>query len=287
MPVTPKSIAMIFQSYTLLSRKTVLDNVYLPIILEGISITEKHNQKAITLLTEVGLADKAYSYPSELSGGQRQRVAIARALMSDPGLLLCDELTSALDPKTTLEILTLLKRVNKEHGVTIIIVTHDMDVVKHVADTVCVMNQGQIIEQGAVVDILINPKHAITRQLINATATGALPDFIADRIQQHTTSTADVVLKLVFTKDSSTKPIIASVATTFGVHFSIIAGSLDNLSGQDGNHMFGHLWVSCTQTTKFDDVIAYLIDHNVGVETLGYLEWEQSISPALKTDTQP
>jgi D-methionine transport system ATP-binding protein len=267
-------IAMIFQAYTLLSRRTVLQNVCLPITLQGVTLTDVHTEKALQLLTEVGLSDKADSYPSELSGGQRQRVAIARALMLDPGLLLCDELTSALDPKTTIEILALLKRVNKDHGVTIILVTHDMDVVKEVADTVCVMDNGRIVEQGSVIDALIKPKHSVTRQLIEATAGGALPAFIADRIQSSRTPNADVVLKLIFTDESSTKPIIAAVATTFNVCFSIIAGSLDNLSDQQSNHMFGHLWVSCTPTEKLEAAVHYMTDHGVGVETLGYIEWE-------------
>ncbi|MDP4724968.1 MAG: methionine ABC transporter ATP-binding protein [Alphaproteobacteria bacterium] len=279
--ITPKSetqqrldIAMIFQAYTLLSRKTVLQNVCLPITLQGAALTEAHTQKAQQLLAEVGLSDKAGSYPSELSGGQRQRVAIARALMLDPGLLLCDELTSALDPKTTVEILALLKRVNKDHGVTIVLVTHDMDVVKEVADTVCVMDQGCIVEQGSVIDVLMKPKHPITRQLIDATTGGALPGFISDRIQTNKMPNADIVLKLIFTEESSTKPIIAAVATTFNVCFSIIAGSLDNLSDQQTNHMFGHLWVSCTPNDKLDAAIHYMTDHGVGVETLGYIIWE-------------
>ncbi|MES2252338.1 MAG: methionine ABC transporter ATP-binding protein [Pseudomonadota bacterium] len=274
-----QGIAMIFQAYTLLSRKTVLQNVCLPITLRGVTLTDMHMQKAIQLLGEVGLSDKMNSYPSYLSGGQRQRVAIARALMLDPGLLLCDELTSALDPKTTIEILALLKRVNKDHGVTIILVTHDMDVVKEVADTVCVMDDGRIVEQGSVIDVLIKPKHTITRQLIEATAGGALPPFISDRIQQtqiHANAThSDIVLKLIFTNESSTKPIIAAVATTFGVCFSIIAGSLDNLSDKQSNTMFGHLWVSCPTDGKLEDAIRYMTDHGVGVETLGFISWEQ------------
>ena len=279
--IAPKSetqqrldVAMIFQAYTLLSRSTVLQNVCLTITLQGTTLTDAHTQKAMQLLAEVGLSDKANAYPSELSGGQRQRVAIARALMLDPGLLLCDELTSALDPKTTVEILALLKRVNKDHGVTIILVTHDMDVVKEVADTVCVMDNGYIVEQGSVIDVLIKPKHAVTRQLIDATTGGALPAFISDRIQANQAPNADVVLKLIFTEESSTTPIIAAVATTFNVCFSIIAGSLDNLSDQHANHMFGHLWVSCTPNDKLEAAIHYMTDHGVGVETLGYIVWE-------------
>lgn len=269
-----KSIAMIFQSYTLLSRKTVLENVCLAIALRGTKLDETYLEKAHALLAEVGLSDKANAYPSELSGGQRQRVAIARALMLDPGLLLCDELTSALDPKTTIEILNLLKRVNKDHGVTVILVTHDMDVVKTVADQVCVMDQGNIVEQGSVVDVLIKPQHAITKQLLEATSGGALPVFLLDRIQPEAAATSDIVLKLVFTDESSTKPIIANVATQFKICFSILAGSLDNVSDQKSTHMYGHLWVSCPPDDCIDKAIQYMSDHGVGVETIGYISWK-------------
>lgn len=268
-----KSIAMIFQSYTLLSRKTVLQNICLPITLQGTALNESHIKKAKLLLTEVGLSDKENAYPAELSGGQRQRVAIARALMLDPGLLLCDELTSALDPKTTIEILNLLKRVNKDHGVTIILVTHDMDVVKAVADHVCVMDQGEIVEQGSVVEVLIKPKHKITKQLLEATSGGALPLFLLDRIQPDFVADSDIVLKLVFTDESSTKPIIANVATQFNICFSILAGSLDNLSDQDASYLYGHLWVSCPPDDGIDEAIQYMSDHSVGVETVGYISW--------------
>lgn len=268
-------IAMIFQAYTLLSRRTVFENVCLPITLNGETLTDTHRRKAIQLITEVGLSDKAHAYPSQLSGGQRQRVAIARALMLDPGLLLCDELTSALDPKTTVEILALLKRVNKDHGITIVLVTHDMDVVKEIADTVCVMDQGRIIEQGSTINVLMKPKQTITKQLIDATTGGVLPAFITDRIQSTPTIDSDVVLKLIFTEESSTKPIIAAVATTFNVCFSIIGGSLDNLSDQHRNHMFGHLWVSCTPSEKLEAAIHYMNDHGVGVERLGHIVWKQ------------
>ncbi|MDP3372436.1 MAG: ATP-binding cassette domain-containing protein [Candidatus Paracaedibacteraceae bacterium] len=268
-----KNIAMIFQAYTLLSRKTVLENVCLPITLRGAKLSDAHIYKAHALLVEVGLSDKANAYPSELSGGQRQRVAIARALMLDPGLLLCDELTSALDPKTTIEILNLLKRVNEDHGVTVILVTHDIDVVKAVADQVCVMDQGRIVEQGSVVDVLIKPKHSVTKQLLEATSGGVLPVFLLDRIQPKPTAESDIVLKLVFTDESSTKPVIAYVATQFNICFSILAGSLDNVSDQKSTHMYGHLWVSCAADDGIDAAIQYMSDHGVGVETVGYISW--------------
>ncbi len=267
-----RQIGMIFQAYTLLSRKTVLENVLLPFALQG-KVTTVQRQKALQLLEEVGLKDKINHYPAELSGGQRQRVAIARALVLDPGVLLCDELTSALDPKTTFEILALLKRINRDHGVTILLVTHDMNVVKEIADAVFVVEQGKIIEYGTSVDVLMKPQHAVTQQLVESTVGGDLPVFLLDCIKTDMSAdekrSAQRVMRLIFTNESSKQPIIAAVATQFSVNLSILAGALDHVA----DHMFGHLWVSCEPSEKLEDAIQYMNSHGVGVETMGYLSW--------------
>ncbi len=267
-----RQIGVIFQAYTLLSRKTVLENVVLPFALQG-KVTDTHRQKALQLLDEVGLSDKINHYPAELSGGQRQRVAIARALVLDPGVLLCDELTSALDPKTTFEILALLKRINRDHGVTIVLVTHDMSVVKEIADAVFVLEQGEIIEQGTSIDVLMKPQHAVTQQLVESTVGGDLPAFLLSCIKKDISDDekvhAQTVMRLIFTNESSKQPIIAAVATQFNVNLSILAGALDHVV----DHMFGHLWVSCVHNEKLEDAIRYMKSHGVGVETMGYLSW--------------
>ncbi|SHI36926.1 D-methionine transport system ATP-binding protein [Pseudobutyrivibrio xylanivorans DSM 14809] len=147
-----QDIAMIFQHFNLLQQKNVIDNIIFPLVLQGVKKKEAR-EKAFELLSKVGLEDKAKSYPSQLSGGQQQRVAIARALAADPKILLCDEATSALDPQTTASILTLLKEINKEYGITIVLITHQMSVVKAICNKVAVLEEGQLIDSGRLEDV--------------------------------------------------------------------------------------------------------------------------------------
>ena len=147
-----QNIAMIFQHFNLLQQKNVIDNIIFPLVLQGVKKKDAR-EKAFELLSKVGLEDKAKSYPSQLSGGQQQRVAIARALAADPRILLCDEATSALDPQTTASILTLLKEINKEYGITIVLITHQMSVVKAICNKVAVLEDGQLVESGRLEDV--------------------------------------------------------------------------------------------------------------------------------------
>ena len=147
-----QNIAMIFQHFNLLQQKNVIDNIIFPLVLQGVK-KKYARQKAFELLSKVGLEDKAKSYPSQLSGGQQQRVAIARALAANPRILLCDEATSALDPQTTASILTLLKEINKEYGITIVLITHQMSVVKAICNKVAVLEDGQLVESGRLEDV--------------------------------------------------------------------------------------------------------------------------------------
>ncbi len=169
-----QKIGMIFQGFNLLETKTVAENVALPLLLTGVKAKER-DKLVDELLDFVELSDKKHAYPSELSGGQKQRVSIARALINKPTILLCDEATSALDPQTTRAILDLLKRINKEQNVTIVLVTHEMSVVKHICDNVLVMESGKIIEQGRVIDIFQNPSSPVTRKFINSVINNQLP----------------------------------------------------------------------------------------------------------------
>jgi len=164
-------IGMIFQHFNLLSSRTVAENVALPLKLAGVRRAERR-RRAAGLLDLVGLADKADVYPATLSGGQKQRVGIARALASEPALLLCDEATSALDPETTLAILALLKRINRALGLTIVLITHEMNVARRIADRVLVMERGRVVEEGPVRDVLIDPRAEETRILLRAAALG-------------------------------------------------------------------------------------------------------------------
>lgn len=169
--VERRRIGMIFQHFNLLSSRTVLDNVALPLKLAGMGRAARH-KRAAQLLERVGLAGKEQAYPAQLSGGQKQRVGIARALASDPVLLLCDEATSALDPETTVSILALLRDINREFGLTIVMITHEMNVARRIADHVLVLAKGRIVEQGPVRQVLTHPQAEETRQLLHAASLG-------------------------------------------------------------------------------------------------------------------
>lgn len=161
-----RRVAMIFQSFGLLAQKTVLDNVCFPYVAAAGKVTPQNREHALELLDRVGLREKASSYPSQLSGGQQQRVAIARALACDPEVILCDEATSALDPKSTNTILKLLRDINRETGVTIAVITHSMDVVEKICNSVAVLEDGRVVEQGSVASVFVNPQAAATKVLL-------------------------------------------------------------------------------------------------------------------------
>ncbi len=164
-----RRIGMIFQNFGLLSSRTVAANVAFPLVLAGVSKAERET-KVAALLDRVGLADHATKYPAQLSGGQKQRVGIARALATDPDILLCDEATSALDPETTRSVLTLLRDLNRDLGLTIVLITHEMDVVRYVCDRVAVLERGRIVETGDVADIFANAAHPATQRMLAALA---------------------------------------------------------------------------------------------------------------------
>ena len=161
-----RRVAMIFQNFGLLAQKTVLDNVCFPFLAASGKVTEENRARALELLDRVGLGEKARSYPSRLSGGQKQRVAIARALACEPEVILCDEATSALDPKSTNTILKLLRDINRETGVTLVVITHSMDVVEKICDNVAVLERGRVVEQGSVAKVFAEPQAEATRVLL-------------------------------------------------------------------------------------------------------------------------
>lgn len=161
-----RRVAMIFQSFGLLSQKTVLNNVCFPFVAANGKVTAENRERALELLDRVGLADRASSYPSQLSGGQKQRVAIARALACEPEVILCDEVTSALDPSSTNTILKLLRDINRETGMTLVVITHSMDVVEKICNNVAVLEHGCVVEQGSVADVFVAPQADATRVLL-------------------------------------------------------------------------------------------------------------------------
>ena len=213
-----QKIGMIFQSFNLLAQRTVLGNICYPLEIAGVSKKEAA-VKAKKLLEMVGIADKAKSYPSKLSGGQKQRVAIARALATDPDVLLCDEATSALDPITTTSILELLKSINKELGVTIVVITHEMKVVKQICDTVSVMSDGNIVEQGKVKDIFMNPHSDITKKLV----INNLECNVEDNRKY---------LRIVFEGQSAFEPIISSLTLECNEMVNILGANTENIGGR-------------------------------------------------------
>jgi len=204
-------IGVIFQHFNLLTSRTVFENIALP--LEILGMPETHIQKKVTTLLElVGLSDKRQHFPNQLSGGQKQRVGIARALASDPHVLLCDEATSALDIESTQSILSLLKAINKDWGLTILLITHELDVVKQICDRVGIIHQGQLVEQNTTVTIFSNPTHPVTKQLLEQSHGAYVPG---------KRDANSLVLKLTFIGKDSEEPLISSLVKKFDVTVNI------------------------------------------------------------------
>lgn len=263
-----RSIGMIFQHFNLLSSRTVYDNVALPLELVG---TPKNVilEKVEPLLKLVGLTEHAHKYPSQLSGGQKQRVGIARALTNDPKVLLSDEATSALDPETTVATLALLKRINKELGLTIVMITHEMQVVKQICERVVVMNYGKIVEQGKVVDIFMSPQHETTKALIGNVMARDMPASILDRFRKarenHPNSDAVYLLRLAFSGNEVTRPVISECSRRFNLDFNILRGTVDDVQGQT----LGSLTVLIeAESSVFIEAVNFLRENGVVVEEI-------------------
>ena len=263
-----RSIGMIFQHFNLLSSRTVYDNVALPLELVG-PPKNVIREKVEPLLKLVGLTEHAHKYPSQLSGGQKQRVGIARALTNDPKVLLSDEATSALDPETTVATLALLKRINKELGLTIVMITHEMQVVKQICERVVVMNYGKIVEQGKVVDIFMSPQHETTKALIGNVMARDMPASILDRFRKarenHPNSDAVYLLRLAFSGNEVTRPVISECSRRFNLDFNILRGTVDDVQGQT----LGSLTVLIeAESSVFIEAVNFLRENGVVVEEI-------------------
>lgn len=222
-----KSIGMIFQHFNLMDSRTIFDNVDFSLKYSGKS-KEERKQKVTELLELVGLSDKAKAYPSQLSGGQKQRVAIARALANDPEILLCDEATSALDPKTTLQILALLKELNKKLGLTIVLITHEMQVVKEICNKVAVMENGQVIEHGESVQIFSQPQQALTRDFIRtATHVDQALETILGHEKFSQINDDEWLVELSYVGEQTGEPIIAELFSRYQVITNILYGNVE------------------------------------------------------------
>ena len=224
--VVRRNIGMIFQSFNLLSQRNVLRNVCYPLEIAGWP-KAKAQKRAKELIEMVGLSDRIRSYPSQLSGGQKQRVAIARALATNPKYLLCDEATSALDPNTTRSILELLKQINKQFGVTIVVITHEMKVIDSICDRVAVIDKSTIAEEGRVSNVFVNPKSDIARELI-------LPQNRGRGIEK---TVGSRMLRVVFNGESSGKPVIAGLVMSSGVPVNIMFADTKDIEGKAYGHM--------------------------------------------------
>jgi len=231
-----RRIGMIFQHFNLMSAKTVWQNVELPLKVAGVP-KEQREKKVRELLELVGLQAKHKAYPAQLSGGQKQRVGIARALVHDPDILLCDEATSALDPETTQSILGLLREINKRLGLTIVLITHEMAVIREICDRVVVLEHGRIVEQGPVWEVFGNPQHEVSQTLL-APLQHALPEELQSRLQAQPSSTdASVVLRLQFTGSQQDEPDLAALFAALGGRVKLLQGGVERIQG----HALGQL----------------------------------------------
>ncbi|MFI5531110.1 methionine ABC transporter ATP-binding protein [Kitasatospora sp. NPDC051853] len=213
-----QKIGMVFQHFNLLSSRTVQENVELPLEIIGLDRTRRR-RKAAELLELVGLADKARNYPGQLSGGQKQRVGIARALTGDPKVLLSDEATSALDPETTRSILALLRDLNQQLGLTVLLITHEMDVIKSVCDSAALMRGGRVVESGKLTDLLATEGSEVARELFPLGEFG----------QGHPGNT---VLEITFQGDSSARPFVSQLARTYQIDINILGAAVETVSGR-------------------------------------------------------
>lgn len=228
-----KNIGMVFQQFNLLESQTVYQNLKIPLIISG---TPKNSidKRIEELLDFVGLKDKKNSSVSKLSGGQKQRIGIARALATHPKILLCDEATSALDPKTTKSILQLLKKINNEFGITILLITHEMEVVKEICNKVAVMQDGEIKEQGNIIEIFTNPQENITKNFISSIINNDIPESLKEELDLNLP-----VVKLTFLGEKSGQPLISEINKKFDISTKILSASVNEL----GNTILGVLVV--------------------------------------------
>lgn len=263
-----RKIGMIFQHFNLLHSRTTFENIALPLELSGIPKAAIAS-KVGDLLELVGLSDKKEVYPANLSGGQKQRVAIARALASDPKVLLCDEATSALDPATTQSILTLLKKINEELGITILLITHEMDVVKRICDKVAVMDKGVLIEQGKVGEIFANPQTKLAKSFIRSTFHIGLPNSYLSQLKSEPALGLSPVIQFEFTGNSVDMPLFSLASKQFDVDFNILTSQMDYA----GDIKFGFTIAELIgEGTSVMQAIEFLTAHRVNIEIIGYVE---------------
>lgn len=257
-----QKIGMIFQHFNLFSAKTVWENIALPLKIANVTKTEIEHRVS-EVLQLVGLADKAQQYPSQLSGGQKQRVGIARALVSKPEILLCDEATSALDPESTSVILSLLKEINQMLGLTIVLITHEMQVIREICDEVVVIEQGEIVEAGQVWSVFSNPHKKITQELLNLEQLD-LPFKVYSEINENVTHT---VIKLGYATGTNASPDLNQILNLFGHSVHLYQSHIDSIQ----NHLIGSIIVGVPNLKLNISELKQNLKHKLAhIEVIGY-----------------
>lgn len=260
-----KKIGMIFQHFNLMRSRTVFQNIAFPLKKSGLS-KQEIKEKVDTLLELVELKDRGNSYPSQLSGGQKQRVAIARALANDPDILLCDEATSALDPQTTQSILALLKSLNEKMNITVVLITHEMAVVKAICNRMAIMEHGKVVEEGEIADIFTRPKEQVTKDFINTTTNmNRIYEMIENGESLVATKENERLIRLLYSSENTKKALMSYLVQKYQVSFNIIFGNVEMLSEQP----IGNLVVKLDgEKENIEKAIAYIKEQGVGVEVL-------------------
>lgn len=260
-----KKIGMIFQHFNLFPSRTIFGNVAFPLQGSGLS-KEEIAAKVRNLLELVGISEKENAYPSQLSGGQKQRVAIARALANDPDILLCDEATSALDPQTTKAILDLLKDLNKKLGITIVVITHEMAVVKEICNKVAVMEKGRVVEEGDVFSIFANPQEALTQNFIKTTSNlRKIEDLVYEGSPVVDLKPGELIVRLSYIEKNISEPLISVMTYKFNVILNIIFANIEII--QDAP-IGGTVAIMSGKSEDIDAALDYIRDKNVGVEVI-------------------
>ncbi|MBV9576615.1 MAG: ATP-binding cassette domain-containing protein [Gammaproteobacteria bacterium] len=262
-----RQMGMIFQHFHLLQSRTVFENIAFPLELLGKAKSEI-KQAVHRLLQLIHLQDHAEHYPSQLSGGQQQRVAIARALATEPRILLCDEPTSALDLKSSLSVLALLKEVNVKLGVTIVLITHEMDVIKRICHRAAVLDQGKLIEQGSVIDLFAKPRCLMTKQLVQKSLHIELPESIQQVLQPVANEKTSRIVRFTFVGDDSNQPLITTLVQQFAITVNIIQANIETI--QDATIGFTVCQLS-GDTEAIDKALAYVRPTSITAEVLGYV----------------
>lgn len=260
-----KKIGMIFQHFNLMPSRTVFGNVAYPLRGSGLS-GEQIADKVHRLLELVGIGDKAEAYPKQLSGGQKQRVAIARALANDPNVLLCDEATSALDPQTTKAILRLLKDLNEKLGITVVIITHEMAVVKEICDRVAVMEHGRVVEQGEVFNVFADPRQEITRSFIYTTSNlRKIEELIEEDSPVVQLKPGELIVRLSYIQRNVSEPLISTVSCKFDITLNIIFSDIAIVQNAP---IGGTVAIISGERAQITQAMQYLSEKNVGVEVI-------------------